>query len=532
MLGVFSLDVTPSEPSQGNTTSLRPDVPVRHDQQHNKKASIVDYDDADEKLNSDLQLVFDQHAQVGRQSSWLYQKIAALLISWDDSCDDLNTKEEVDNLATMLRETYNYKVRNVRLRSNGNRLAQVQVNKNIADFVYDEDGPSTLLLVYYAGHGTPGHRQGSLELTGERSPTIDEPATVVWNFAEAALQQTQGDIFEIFDCCYAGDLGRGSGGRGFGTRCFEFLGATSSGATTKSPGRHSFTSGLIWALGVLAKESDRFTTSTLAKKIREAPDFPRTQMPILYERNDLASLQRIVIAPLLNADEALTANPAGKKDTIPPPPWGFLELRISLEKCPTKTEISKFAKDVNMMIQTIELKVRHVKWGGLYRSLSADGIHSPMVRKAVRTLLHMGRRRRRASSTSLSVPSNQSSPGALSPEDAIHILDPAQSRSARKLFAVTPSGRDSLGRAAYHFDKGFRSVVDFVASVHLLDNNFNVDDKVWMKNPDTGVFEWLMYVVEKQYDNNKPGWEYKVKTPKNEMYKQGAWVSEKELVDG
>ena len=73
---------------------------------------------------------------------------------------------KVDDLATLLQETYNYKVRNVRLKSNGNRLAQVQVNKIIADFVYEEDGPSTLLLVYYAGHGTPGHRQGSLELTG------------------------------------------------------------------------------------------------------------------------------------------------------------------------------------------------------------------------------------------------------------------------------------------------------------------------------------------------------------------------------
>ena len=99
MLGVFSLDVTPSEPSQGNTTSLRPDVPLRHDQQHNKKASIVDYDDADEQLNSDLQLVFDQHAHVGRQSSWLYQEVAALLISWDGSCDDLKTKEEVCSIS-------------------------------------------------------------------------------------------------------------------------------------------------------------------------------------------------------------------------------------------------------------------------------------------------------------------------------------------------------------------------------------------------------------------------------------------------
>lgn len=96
MLGVFAPDVTPSDVSPGETKSLRPDVSATHDQQHNKKASIVDYDDEDEQLNSDFQLLFDQNAQVGRQSSWRYDKVAALLISWDGSCDDLNTEREVD----------------------------------------------------------------------------------------------------------------------------------------------------------------------------------------------------------------------------------------------------------------------------------------------------------------------------------------------------------------------------------------------------------------------------------------------------
>ncbi|KAL8732196.1 MAG: hypothetical protein Q9166_002943 [cf. Caloplaca sp. 2 TL-2023] len=290
--------------------------------------------------------------------------------------------------------------------------------------------------------------------------------TVVWNFAEANLQETRADVFEIFDCCYAGmqplmspkpsciidflvgDLGRG---RGFGTRCFEFLGATSSGATTKCPGPNSFTSGLIWALDVLAKESGRFTTSTLANKIREAPNFPKKQVPILIERNDLASLQRIVIAPLSKGDEVPNATPAEKCDTTTHQPWGFLDLRISLERRPTRTEVAKFAKDASILMQTTELKGGNVKWGRLYRSLSADGLHLPMLN------------------------------------------------------------------------------ADLLATKY--DNAFDINDKVWMKNPDTGIFEWVMYVVEKQYDSNKPGWEYKVKDAQNVIYKEGAWVSQKELVD-
>ncbi|KAI4092361.1 MAG: hypothetical protein LQ339_007958 [Xanthoria mediterranea] len=435
MLGVFPLPVTPSDVSPGETTPLRADVSATHDQQHNKKASIVDYNDENEQLNSDFQLIFDQNAQIGRQSSWRYDKVAVLLISWDGSCDDLNTKGEVDNLARMFHEIYKYKIQNVRLKSNSSRHPQVEVNKIMAEFVWEEDGPSTLLLVYYAGHGAPGQRPGNLELKGESSPTIDNAATVVWNYAEAALQQTKADILEIFDCCYAGDLARGSCGRGFGTRCFEFLGATSSGATTRAPGPSSFSSGLIWALGALAKESDRFTTNKLVNKIREAPNFPKKQVPVLTERNDLSSLNRIVIAPLLNADEASTAVPAEETDTTRRQPWGFLNLRLSLESCPEKAEIAKFGEDVRCILQSTELKVQGVKWAGLYRSLPNVGIYPPM-----------------------------------------------------------------------------------------LDNRFEVDEKVWMRNPANGVFEWLMWVVEKRYDANKPGWEYTLKDKDHELYRQGAWL--------
>lgn len=66
----------------------------------------------------------------------------------------------------MFHEIYKYKIQNVRLKSNSSRHPQVEVNKIMAEFVWEEDGPSTLLLVYYAGHGAPGQRPGNLELKG------------------------------------------------------------------------------------------------------------------------------------------------------------------------------------------------------------------------------------------------------------------------------------------------------------------------------------------------------------------------------
>ncbi|KAL8818523.1 MAG: hypothetical protein Q9223_002865 [Gallowayella weberi] len=61
------------------------------------------------------------------------------------------------------------------------------------------------------------------------------------------------------------------------------------------------------------------------------------------------------------------------------------------------------------------------------------------------------------------------------------------------------------------------------------DNAFEKNDKVWMKNPDNGIFEWVMSVVEKRYDENKPGWEYQVIDTNDILYREGTWVAEKEL---
>ncbi|KAL8720869.1 MAG: hypothetical protein Q9225_002348 [Loekoesia sp. 1 TL-2023] len=436
LLGVFAVDTPLPEASEGESPRLRPEVSTCHDKQSNEKASFVDYNDEDEQLNSDLQLVFDQYALVGRQASWLYERVAVLLISWDVACDDLNTEGEVDELARVWREVYRYKVRNEKLKCNGEQLAQVQINKTIAEFVYDEDSSSTLLLVYYAGHGTPGHQPGRLELSSKRAPTVDRLDTVVWNLAEAALQQTKADVFEIFDCCYAGDLGRG---RGFGSRCFEFLGATSSGATTRCPGPNSFTSGLIWALEALAKENERFTTTTLANKIRQAPNFPKKQVPILQERNDGSSLRRIVIAPLLERHEDTTAIPTVVSDTTPPQAWGFLYLSICLERRPSKEEVAKFAKDVSLMMETTDLKA-----------------------------------------------------------------------------SQTPQSPD-------------RSLVTSDGGAAQYDNAYELRDKVWQKNPDTGIFEWVMTIIAKQYNSNKPGWEYQTKDSNGLVYKDGTWVPEGDL---
>lgn len=65
----------------------------------------------------------------------------------------------------MFNDVFNYKVSRVSLSTRVKTLPQVQVNKHIANFVEREDGPATLLIVYYAGHGTPSGTPGRLELS-------------------------------------------------------------------------------------------------------------------------------------------------------------------------------------------------------------------------------------------------------------------------------------------------------------------------------------------------------------------------------
>lgn len=73
----------------------------------------------------------------------------------------------------------------------------------------------------------------------------------------------------------------------------EYFAACGESQTTNAPGPQSFTSALIWALQRLRTE-ERFQTTKLLQKIKDAPDFPRAQYPLLSSAN--SGNDRITIA--------------------------------------------------------------------------------------------------------------------------------------------------------------------------------------------------------------------------------------------
>lgn len=178
---------------------------------------------------------------------------------------------------------------------------------------------------------------------------------VKWHHVEGALQETEADVFEIFDCCYAGNFRSG----GFSGRSFEYLAACSPGNVTRIPGPSSFTSGLIWALGELAEERGMFTTSELSKKIKEKPGFPSDQDPVLKDRSG-GSWKRIVLAPLSPTKPSLNQNCISlSTDRV------LLQLKFIFDVYPKDRELANLARAVTTMILDQDI-VRDVTWGGIH----------------------------------------------------------------------------------------------------------------------------------------------------------------------
>lgn len=107
----------------------------------------------------DLQSVWDESMKGIGGVGLPHRKCAVLLISWEAKLDDLHTGDEVDALEAVFKDLFRYTV--VKKQLAASRLSpHLQVQKILLDFVVDYDDESTLLIVYYAGHGVPGKQDG------------------------------------------------------------------------------------------------------------------------------------------------------------------------------------------------------------------------------------------------------------------------------------------------------------------------------------------------------------------------------------
>ncbi|KAI9685827.1 MAG: Phosphatidylinositol-4-phosphate 5-kinase [Bathelium mastoideum] len=281
-----------------------------------------------------------------------YEKVAVLLLSWEETCNDLETREEVgqafnmnsepgiedmqvDRLGTVFRELYGFEVKQEQL--NDKKRAQIQMNKHLANFVdeFEDQGNSTLLIIYYAGHGwahvpeDDKHRTELRLVGGKNEQKCQEQKwqrqkshnSVMWNEAEKIIVGSEADVLLIFDCCYAGLIGRAHD-----LNRFETLAACTADSRTHIPGKSSFTAALIWALEQLYSEKQFFTSSELRARITEHQHFPKVQYPQLNQR--VPSHSFIVIAPFSSPAAKLPVTPPQEQAAPQDAQASYIDIRI------------------------------------------------------------------------------------------------------------------------------------------------------------------------------------------------------------
>jgi hypothetical protein len=125
---------------------------------------------SDEKANAasedaNLKTVWDDTMKDFGVTGKPHRDTAVLMISWAEQFDDLQTKAEVNELGSVFTELFHYTVRKQQLSEFGDKPPSLQISKFLLEFVCEFNSASTILIVYYAGHGIPG-KPGELHLAG------------------------------------------------------------------------------------------------------------------------------------------------------------------------------------------------------------------------------------------------------------------------------------------------------------------------------------------------------------------------------
>jgi hypothetical protein len=223
---------------------------------------------------------------------------------------------------------------------------QHQLNKHVSNFISDYDGPHSLLIVYYTGHGVYHDDKRYLELAAcdnpQNSKGFIRDAKANWNKVEEKLkeEEVEGDVLTILDTCYASNLVKKSGKRE--PKKFELVAACSIDQTTDAPGKYSFTRALIDGLKeLLAKHKEPISTFFLVQSINLSKY--RTKVPAhVWARNDSPE-QHIYLAPLKPNQPNTT-----QATNYRAPPGSYLSLRFGLrDPCLNKEQIIYMTKTLS-----------------------------------------------------------------------------------------------------------------------------------------------------------------------------------------
>jgi hypothetical protein len=187
-------------------------------------------------------------------------------------------------------------------------------------------------------------------------PRSKFPTKAVWEDAEKSLiKHTKCDVLSILDCCFAGDVHKGSDGHD--DRTYQLISAGGREKITQKPGPNSFTQALMDSLVDLLKvRGDKpFTTIQLVERIKQKKSRQRNP-PYLWHR--LHRDDRVILlGPLaenLEENSPITMTPSRAFLTIRLALCNGKDLQEEQVKALGK-EMMQASKDSHLPIQRLDL---------------------------------------------------------------------------------------------------------------------------------------------------------------------------------
>lgn len=267
-----------------------------------------------------------------------YDKVTVLVLYWAEDDFSPSCAEEAKKVVDLFRTDFQYEVQifPIPTRNSRNLLEQAVVN-----FKCVNDSESSLLIIFYSGHADPDEKRGkavwaAYVYTSYGNSDLEAyqmvrkqygPPTLDWFEIQSTLLHTQGDVFLVFDCCYASlatktrDEGR-----------LELLFAAGASAKTPRPGPFSFTQFFVEELKKACQQRNGLRVTELHKLI----DKHAEQTPILFNmRSD--PKPSILLRPLGRGFRGAPGDLAGEGG-----PLAAFTFTVSVVEPPSKRTIREF----------------------------------------------------------------------------------------------------------------------------------------------------------------------------------------------
>ena len=187
------------------------------------------------------------------KTSRIYRDVVVLLLRWQD--DDLGTEREINDLECVFQDIYHYKTERYLIPSSD---STTQLEYKLNDFRKAYDYESSLLILYYGGHGSLDSNKQRPSRSIWQANQQNGSASLVWSDLQGILERAKSDVVFILDCCFAASASRCAGSK-------EGLWACNSEVTTTGVNDNSFTRNLIEELKSLS--SSRFNITILHTRL-------------------------------------------------------------------------------------------------------------------------------------------------------------------------------------------------------------------------------------------------------------------------